>query len=101
FIRDDDGLLRAGVGGLADLLRLVGRHHLVDRRRTAVDVAEPERIRSDHRAEGVALAAFWINPDLHGVSLRGSEVAQLRWSYHLRSPPASTRNCGPVRAPRR
>jgi hypothetical protein len=56
------------MGGFADLILPIGRHHFVDCRRTSVDVAELEGIRSDHRAKGVALAAFRINPDLHNFS---------------------------------
>src|SRR5271166_3867633 len=75
FVCDEDGLLRTGLRGFTNPVLLVGRHQFADRRGTAVDVAELERIRSDHRAQGVSLAAFWINPDLHGVSYGSVQVS--------------------------
>jgi hypothetical protein len=65
---DGDRSFRARLGGLADLFLLIRGNVLADRRGVAVDFTEYERLRSDHGAQGVSLAALRIDANLHGVS---------------------------------
>ena len=46
---------------------LLSRNVFRDCRCVAFDVVELKRLRRDHRAQRVPLAAIWINPNFHNI----------------------------------
>jgi len=55
---DRDGLFGAGLSGFPDDVFLLGRNVFRDCRRMTFNVVEHKRIRRDHRAQRVPLAAI-------------------------------------------
>jgi hypothetical protein len=67
-------LFRAGLSGFPDDVFLVRRNVFRDCRRMTFDVVKHKRIRRDHRAQRMSLAAIRINPNFHKVPLRAVVV---------------------------